>query len=126
MGDELGVSVSTAGDVNADGIDDVIIGADDADPNGNSSGASYIVYGNDQGFVSPLELSALNGVNGFKINGEAMGDKAGSSVAAAGDVNNDGIDDVIIGANGADPNGSHSGAAMWYLEQNKASVLQLS
>jgi len=58
-----------------------------------------------------LELSSLKGPNGFQINGAAAGDFSGDSVSAAGDVNGDGFGDLIIGAPGADPNGSYSGAS---------------
>jgi hypothetical protein len=109
-GDYGGVSVSAAGDVNGDGIDDIIIGASRADPSGSNSGASYVVFGTTSGFSSTLELSSLNGSNGFKIRGELGGDRSGVSVSAAGDVNGDGIDDIIIGAPRADPNGEDSGA----------------
>ena len=106
--DSSGVSVSGAGDVNGDGIDDVIIGAGGADPNGNSSaGESYVVFGNDSGFSSSLNLSSLDGSNGFAINGIDANDVI-ASVSGAGDLNGDGIDDVIIGASGADPNGNSS------------------
>lgn len=109
--DRSGVSVSYAGDVNGDGIDDVIIGAWGADPNGNTnSGSSYVVFGNSGGFTSTLELSSLDGSNGFIINGVAENDLSGAEVSYAGDVNGDGIDDVIIGAQEADPNGSNSGS----------------
>ncbi|HYX15790.1 MAG TPA: integrin alpha [Nostoc sp.] len=106
--DESGVSVSSAGDVNSDGFDDLIIGAYIADPNGSGSGQSYVVFGN-TGFSSTLNLSTLNGANGFTINGIAGNDLSGYSVSSAGDINNDGIADLIIGAPGADPNGSESG-----------------
>jgi hypothetical protein len=109
VGDNSGRSVSAAGDINGDGIDDLIIGADGADPNGNFSGRSYVVFGSDAGLPSPLELSSLNGSNGFVLSGEAEDDLSGRSVSAAGDINGDGIDDLIIGAPYADPNGSASG-----------------
>ena len=54
--------------------------------------------------VTSLELADLDGSNGFVINGIAAGDGAGH-VSDAGDINDDGIDDFIIGAAGADPNG---------------------
>src|SRR4028118_773282 len=104
--DDSGSSVSSAGDVNGDGIDDLIIGAIIADPNGiNGAGQSYVVFGSNSGFAANLNLSALNGSNGFAINGIAANDSSGFSVSSAGDVNGDGFDDLIIGANGADPNG---------------------
>ena len=109
--DEAGTSVSAAGDINADGIDDLIIGAPLADPNGDGSGASYVVFGSDQAWTSPLNLSGLNGSNGFVINGVSAGDNSGISVSAAGDINVDGFDDLIIGASLVDPNGDDSGAS---------------
>ena len=77
-GDFSGISVSSAGDVNGDGLDDLIIGANSADPNGiNFSGQSYVVFGNRTGFGSSLNLSSLNGSNGFRLNGIAAGDQIG-------------------------------------------------
>jgi Ca2+-binding RTX toxin-like protein len=109
--DRSGYSVASAGDVNGDGFADIIVGADQADPNGGYSGASYVVFGTDAGFSAALELSGLDGNNGFQISGEAAYDVSGRSVSSAGDVNGDGFDDVIVGARGADPNGSFSGAS---------------
>ena len=103
--DQSGRSVSSAGDVNGDGFDDLIIGAAYADPNGINAGQSYVVFGSNNGFAAGLNLSDLNGSNGFAINGIAADDQSGRSVSSAGDVNGDGIDDLIIGAFLADPNG---------------------
>ena len=113
--DELGISVSGAGDVNGDGIDDLIIGAEGSDSNGNGgTGSSYVIFGSDAGIPHPFDLSTLDGTNGFTINGEASSDYSGNSVSAAGDINGDGIDDLIIGAESADPNGI-SGAGSSYV-----------
>src|SRR4028119_5307 len=88
--DRSGVSVSSAGDVNGDGFDDLIIGANNADPNGIlGAGQSYVVFGSNSGFGAGLDLSTLNGSNGFAINGIAVGDFSGRSVSSAGDVNGD-------------------------------------
>ena len=101
-GDSSGRSVSDAGDINGDGFDDLIIGAPFANSNGSySSGASYIVFGTDAGFDAALDLSDLDGSNGFVLDGIDAGDRFGFSVSGAGDVNGDGIDDLIIGARDA-------------------------
>ncbi|AFY47882.1 FG-GAP repeat protein [Nostoc sp. PCC 7524] len=107
--DLSGIAISGAGDVNGDGIDDLIIGAPFADPNGAFSGQSYVVYGREGGFAPSLNLADLNGGNGFALNGINSEDVSGASVSGAGDINGDGIDDLIIGAPYADPNGDFSG-----------------
>ncbi|MCC3860058.1 hypothetical protein [Pseudemcibacter aquimaris] len=110
-GDESGFSVSNAGDVNGDGYDDLLIGAYAADPNGDLSGSSYVVFGNVSFMGASFDLSSLDGTNGFRIDGEAVGDESGYSVSNAGDVNGDGFDDIIISAPSADPNGDGSGSS---------------
>ena len=114
--DSSGWSVSSAGDVNGDGYDDLIIGAGYADPNGESSGETYIIYGGASapGTGGVLDLSDLDGTNGFILTGIDAYDRSGRSVSSAGDVNGDGYDDLIIGANRADPNGA-GGAGETYL-----------
>ena len=62
-----GFSVSSAGDVNGDGYDDLIIGAIFANPNGGNSGETYVIYGGASapGTNGMLDLSDLDGTNGF-------------------------------------------------------------
>jgi hypothetical protein len=106
-GDRAGFAVSGAGDVNGDHIDDILIGAFDADPDGRTdAGVTYVVFGGYTiGSGGSLALSSLNGSNGFVAKGINPGDEAGGAVHAAGDVNRDGFDDFLIGATEADPNG---------------------
>src|SRR5262245_52478270 len=59
-------------------------------------------------FPSFLPLASLTGINGFKLSGATKDDRAGISVASAGDINGDGFADLIVGA---DLNGTNSGAA---------------
>lgn len=124
--DATGTAVSFAGDINGDGIDDIIIGAPYADPSGSFSGASYVVFGSDQGLPNPLSLSDLNGQNGFVINGVSENAESGTSVSSAEDINDDGIDDLIIGSALADPNGDDSGASYVVFGSNNAWASSLS
>lgn len=102
-GDFSGLAVSNAGDINGDGFADVIIGAEQADGGGiNDSGETYIVFGAAGGFAPQVELSSLNGPNGFRLTGTAPADLSGGTVSAAGDVNNDGFDDLLVGIRNAD------------------------
>ena len=124
-GDVSGYSVSSAGDVNGDGLDDLIVGALGNDPDGVSSGASFVVFGKTDG--SAVELSDVeDGTGGFVINGVSEGDISGRSVSSAGDVNGDGFDDLIVGALGDDPNGSNSGASFVVFGKTDGSAVELS
>ena len=107
--DSSGFSVSGAGDVNADGFDDLLIGATGADALGNnkqSAGESYVIFGKAV-LPSTMNLAQL-AANGIKIIGASSNDRSGQSVSDAGDVNGDGFTDLIIGATGVLPQSNYS------------------
>ena len=104
--DRSGSSVSNAGDVNGDGYDDILIGAGYADPNGDAqAGETYVVFGKSGSFGASVDLGALDGSDGFVLEGIDADDNSGGRVSTAGDVNGDGYADLLIGARYADPGG---------------------
>jgi hypothetical protein len=101
-GEQSGHSVSSAGDINGDGLMDIILGAPNNSVDGSANtGQSYVVYGKTS--TSNVNLSDIvNNIGGFAIVGEGGEDLNGYSVGAAGDVNGDGLADLIVGAPGYD------------------------
>jgi hypothetical protein len=92
-----GAAMADAGDVNGDGVPDLIVGGGPAGLH-SSSNAAFIVFGRRGPFSA--DLRAL-GNGGIRIDGAVLGDGTGAAVAAAGDVNGDGLGDVLIGSPGA-------------------------
>ena len=99
-----GFSVSSAGDVNGDGLADLLVGAKGAGgkfPWGSifGPGHTYVVFGKaDTTSINLFDLETDNNTKGYVIKGESDGDTSGWSVRSAGDVNGDGLADVIVGA----------------------------
>jgi hypothetical protein len=120
---DLAGRVSSAGDVNGDGFDDLVVGASGNDAGGTNAGAAYVVFG------AASSPSAVNlddvalGTGGFRISGEVGGDQAGISVSSAGDVNGDGIDDLLVGALTNDAGGTNAGAAYVIFGTDRKSVV---
>ncbi|MFA6475696.1 MAG: integrin alpha, partial [Patescibacteria group bacterium] len=104
--DNTGLSVGSAGDVNNDGYDDILIGAPRNDDNGVNAGANYLIFGQSAAFTTGTSLSTA-----IEFTGEMAGDVAGYSAVSAGDVNNDGFADIIIGGSNNDDAFSNAGAA---------------
>ncbi|NCY23891.1 MAG: hypothetical protein EBX37_03260 [Alphaproteobacteria bacterium] len=105
-GDQIGYFVASAGDMNGDGFADLILGAPQYTGGVSGPGSAYVVLGKASGFAATINVSSLNGSNGFKMNGVNTGDAAGVFVSSAGDVNGDGFADVILGAPFTAPNGA--------------------
>ena len=121
--DESGFPVSTAGDINGDGLDDLIVGSIEAE---SRAGKSHVIFGKTDGTV--IELSAItSGTGGFVINGENANDQSSTSISNAGDVNGDGLDDLIIGAFGADVSGkSNAGKSYVIFGKKDSTTIDLS
>jgi hypothetical protein len=115
-GDGAGLSVSSAGDVNGDGYDDLLIGAAFNSAGGTGAGQAYLILGKPSGWA--MDTSLANADASFL--GEKPNDMAGDVVSGAGDVNGDGYDDFLI-ASPANPDGGGDHAGQTYLIFGKAS-----
>ena len=105
--DQFGFGITNIGDLNGDGVNDLIVGANGDDEGGGARGAVHIMFMNTDGSVdSTVEI------NSSTANGPTLtnGDHFGKSVENIGDLNNDGVNDLAIGAHQDDDGGTDRGA----------------
>jgi hypothetical protein len=119
--DFFGTGVAGAGDLNADGVADLVLGGPQGDPHGKSkAGESWVIFGHAAvGSAGTIDLTTLDGLSGFVVNGAFSGDLAGTSLAA-GDLNGDGVDDLVVAAPWA-WNGAIEGTGQTYCVFGKPS-----
>lgn len=98
--DSIGSSIAEIGDFNGDSINDYVISSPTTGLYGSDKGIIYIIFGgfDSEGEVSLATLNQPDSIQGVLINAASIDDLAGYAVDSAGDVNNDGYSDVIIGA----------------------------
>jgi Bacterial Ig domain/RTX calcium-binding nonapeptide repeat (4 copies)/FG-GAP repeat len=124
-GEDAGSAVAGAGDVNGDGLGDLLVGAPQGGPI-PSGGRTYVVFG--KADTSAVLLSQVfTGMGGFAIYGAGFDDESGASVAGAGDVNADGLADVLVGAHWANAGGlANSGRCYVVFGKTTTTVVPLS
>jgi len=120
--DYAGWSVSAAGDVDGDGLDDILVSAYGNDDGGSAAGKIYLILGASLGFASEIDLSLAD----YSFVGEYDYDYAGHSISAAGDVDGDGLDDILVGAYLNDDGGSAAGKTYLILGASLGSTSSLS
>ncbi|TXT65110.1 MAG: hypothetical protein BAJALOKI3v1_130014 [Promethearchaeota archaeon] len=114
-GQWFGISVSGAGDINADGYSDFLIGAENNDFGATGAGKAYLFFGKEIGWERNLNASGANA----SIFGESFGDQLGHSVSEAGDINGDGGSDFLIGAIENDDGGNNAGKTYLFFGEVK-------
>ena len=107
-GDQFGYSVEHLGDLDGDGVNDLAVGAiNDDEGTGTNLGAVHIIFMNTDGSVASIVEINSSTTNGPSL---AASDNFGTSIANIGDLNNDGVNDLAVGALGDDGGGTNRGA----------------
>ena len=118
--DEFGIDVDDIGDLDNDGVADLIVGARRDDTGGTDRGAVYVLFMNSNGTVKSSQKIADN-TGGFSVT-LTDDDRFGQSVAGIGDVDNDGVEDIAVGASLDDTGGTARGAIYVLLMNTNGTV----
>lgn len=102
-------SIASAGDVNGDGVADVLVSSCRSPYHPVRSGLTFVVFG--EPTPGTVHLDGRDATRGFRIEGPP--DSYACWATSAGDLNGDGLDDVAVGAPGADPSGRTDAGAVY-------------
>ncbi len=119
--DYFGSSLATLGDLDGDGVDDLAVGADGDDDSGNRRGAAWILFLNADGTVKAEQK--ISDTSGGFGGGLENSDYFACSLAAMGDLDGDGVQDLVAGARYDNDGGYHRGA-VWILFLNVDGTVQ--
>ena len=119
INDNFGMSVANIGDLDGDGVTDLVAGAHKDDDGFTDRGAIYVLFMNPAGTVKSFQKTS-NSFGGYTL---ANNDEFGVSVAAIGDLNGDGVTDLAVGAH-ADNDGNADGGAVYILFMNPAGTVK--
>ena len=119
--DKFGSAVTKIGDLDADGVNDIVVGHRFDDEGGSQRGAVWVLFLNSNGTVKSNQKIASN--SGNFSGSVSNGDNFGTSVADIGDLNGDGITDLVVGAPGTDDGDGNNRGAVWILFMKSFSLV---
>lgn len=120
----FGSEIANLGDLDNNGVQDLVVGASGDDDGGSWAGALWVLFMNADGTVADEQkISALEGWSGSPL---VAGDRFGKGLDSIGDINNDGVIDVMVGAHEDDEGGYNHGAAYVLLLNSDGTVLSHS